>query len=127
MATTHGKDGQVRVGANQVGSVTQWTLTFNPDYAKTVYLGDSYKSQIGGVIDATGTINVDTDSSDTNGQVALQTAVTGQTTARLYLYINTTAYWEFNANLALVDTVSIGDVVKRVLNYMSNGTVTAPS
>jgi hypothetical protein len=127
MATTHGKDGQVRVGANAVGSVTQWNGTYDSGFADTVYLGDEYGAQIGGIKRMTGSLNCDTDTDDTSGQVALQTAVTGQTTARLYLYVNTTAYWEFDANLELVDTVDIGDVVKRVMNYRSNGTITPPS
>lgn len=127
MATTHGKDGQVRVGANQAARVTQWNGTWDGRFVDTVYLGDEYMDQLGGIKSMTGSLNCDTDTSDTNGQVALQTAVTGQTTARLYLYINTTAYWEFNAHLELVDTVDVGDVVKRVFNYRSSSTITPPS
>jgi hypothetical protein len=126
MATTHGKDGQVRIGSSAVAAVTQWNGTFDSGFADTVYLGDEYGAQIGGIKRMTGSLNCDTDTGDTNGQVALKTAVTGQTTARLYLYINTTKYYEFNANLELVDTVDVGDVVKRVYNYRSNGTITAP-
>lgn len=127
MATTHGKDGQVRIGSNAVAAVTQWNGTFDSGFADTVYLGDEYGAQIGGIKRMNGSLNCDTDTADTNGQVALKTAVTGQTTARLYLYINSTKYWEFNANLELVDTVDVGDVVKRVYNYRSNGTITPPS
>jgi len=59
--------------------------------------------------------------------VAMNTAVSGQTTARLYLCIVSGDYWEFNANLEPVDTVDIGDVVKRVINFRSNGAITIPA
>lgn len=127
MATTHGKDGAVYVGANLAASITGWSGTFDSGFAETTYLQDEYAAQIGGIKRMTGTINCDTDFADTNGQVAMQTAVTGQTTARVYLYVTAAKYWEFNANLDLVDTVDIGDVVKRVVNFRSNGTITAPS
>jgi hypothetical protein len=128
MATTHGKDGAVYVGANVCGCVTEWNGTWDSRFVDTAYLGDSYMAQVGGIISMSGSVNVDTDASDTNGQIALQTAVTGQSVARLYLYVNDTPfYWEFNANLELVDTVNVGDVVRRVYNYRSNSTITPPS
>ncbi len=128
MATTHGKGGRVYVGANACAAVTEWNGTYDGGFVDTVYLGDSFGDQIGGIERMNGILSCDTDTSDTNGQVALQTAVTGQSTARLYLYINTTAYWEFNAHLVqLGDTVNIGDVVKRTFNYQSSGTITPPS
>jgi hypothetical protein len=123
MATTHGKNGQVRVGSNQVANVTQWNLTYDPGWADTTALQATGADQIAGVIKATGSINCNTDANDDTGQEALKTAFYGQTTARLYLYINTTDYWELNANLDIVDTVDIGDVVKRVVNFRSNGAV----
>jgi len=127
MATTHGKDGAVYVGANLAANITGWTGTFDGGYADTTALQDEYASQIGGIKRMTGSVNCNTDTADTNGQVAMQTAVTGQSTARLYLYVTTAKYWEFNANLDLVDTVDIGDVVKRVVNFQSNGAITAPA
>jgi hypothetical protein len=128
MATTHGKDGAVYVGANLAANITGWSGTYDGGFADTSALQDSYKSQIGGLISMTGSLNCNTDFADTNGQVAIQTALTGQTTARLYLCITSTKYWEFDANINQVgDTIDIGDVVKRVVNFMSNGTITAPS
>lgn len=127
MATTHGKDGAVYVGANLAANITSWTSTWDGAYANTNALQDEYASQIGGIKAMTGSINCNTDTTDTNGQIAMQTAVTGQSTAQLYLCITTAKYWLFNANLELVDTVDVGDVVKRVVNFMSNGTITAPS
>ena len=127
MATTHGKDGAVYVGANLAASITGWTGDYDGGYAETTYLQDDFASQIGGIERMTGSLSCDTDFADTNGQVAMQTAVTGQSTARLYLYVTAAKYWEFNANLNLTDTVDIGDVVKRTVNFLSNGTITAPS
>lgn len=127
MAATHGKDGAVYVGANACARVTQWNGTFDSRFVDSVYLGDEYMSQIGGIKSVQGTLNCDTDTADSDGQMTLQTAVTGQSTARLYLYINSTAYWEFNAHLDLVDTVAVGDIVRRVFNFRSSSTITAPS
>jgi len=127
MATTHGKDGAVYVGANLAASITSWTATFDSGFADTVYLQDEYGAQIGGIKKLAGSLNCDTDYGDTNGQVAMQTAITGQTTARLYLCIVSGKYWEFNANMELVDTVDIGDVVKRVVSFRSNSTITVPT
>jgi hypothetical protein len=127
MAVTHGKDGAVYLGANLVASVTQWNGTFDSGFAQKRYLQAEYGDQIGGIKQMTGSINCDTDSADTNGQAAMATAVTGQTTVRLYLYINATSYWEFNAHLQLTDTIDVGDVIKRSFNYMSSSTISAPS
>lgn len=127
MAVSHGKDGAVYVGSSLAASITGWTGTFDGAYADTTALQDEYASQIGGIKRMTGTINCITDTADTNGQVAMQTGVTAQSVARIYLYVASGKYWEFNANLDLVDTVDIGDVVKRVINFQSNSTITAPA
>lgn len=127
MATSHGKDGAVYVGAALAANITGWSGTFDGAYADTTALQDEYASQIQGIKRMTGTINCNTDTADTNGQVAMQTGVTAGSVARLYLYVTTAKYWEFNANLDLVDTVDVGDVVKRVINFQSNSTITAPS
>ena len=127
MATSHGKDGAVYVGSSLAANITAWSGTFDGAYADTTALQDEYASQIGGIKRMTGTINCNTDTADTNGQVAMQSGVTGQTTARIYLYVTAGKYWEFDANLELVDDVDIGDVVKRVVNFQSNSTITAPA
>lgn len=123
MATTHGKSGKVQVLANAVAAVTSWTGTYDPKWAALDALGDSFSDQIAGIASMTGNVNCNTDKADTNGQELMHAAVTGHSTVRLYLYINTTDYWEFNAHLDLVDTVDIGDVVKRVFNFRSSSTI----
>ena len=123
MATTHGKDGQVRIGANQAARVESWNMTLDGGWADIPSLQDEWNDQLGGIKSCTGAVNCYTDTADTNGQVAMQTAVTGATTARLYLYINSTQHWEFDAHLDLTDTVAVEDVVRRNFNFRNSSTV----
>jgi hypothetical protein len=99
-------------------------MTYDNQWAETTALGDAFSDQIQGVEKASGNLACNTDSADTNGQEVLKAAVQPGTTARLYLYINTTDYWEFEAHMDLVDTVDIGDVVKRVFNFRNSSTIT---
>lgn len=123
----HGKKGAVYLGANKVANITGWDGDYDNRFVDTFYCGDDFGSQVGGIATLRGTLKADTDITDTNGQAAIQSAVVGQTTIRLYLYVNATDYWEFDAHVQLTDSIDIGAVIKRTMKFMSSGTVTPPS
>ena len=71
MATHHGKDGTVKVGANAVAEVQQFTVTSNAETVEDTAMGDSWKTHLVGVKGWTGSLQCSWDETDTNGQEAL--------------------------------------------------------
>lgn len=123
MAAIHGKDGAAYSGANLIANVEEWTGTHVTQWVETQALQDDYRESTAGIQQMDGVINCFWDETDTNGQVAMLTAVTTPSTVRLYLYPNATNYFEFDAYLDADFTVNIGDVVRRRFNFRSEGTV----
>lgn len=123
MAVTHGKSGKAQVGANTVAAVKSWRMEYDPQWVDKEYLGDSYGSQLDGVHRGRGTVVCETDLTDTDGQVAMRSAVTGATTVALLLYLTSASYWSFNAHLDLVDEVDIGAITRRTFNFRNDGTI----
>ena len=123
MAATHGKDGAAYNGANLIANVESWEGDHNTDWVETQALQDDYLESTAGIQRMTGRLNCFWDEADTNGQVACMTAVTTPSTVRLYLYVNASNYFEFNAYLDGGFNVSISDVVRRNFTYRSEGTI----
>lgn len=123
MAKVHGKGGDVRIDANQVAEVESWTGNLVPDLVQTTALQDSFHEQTPGPVGMTGSVAVFWDAADTNGQVAMQTAVITPATVNLRLYESASNYYHFTAYLEVASNVSITDVVKRTYNFTSHGTI----
>jgi len=124
MAKLHGKTGDVRIDANQVGEVGSWSGDLAIGLVETTALQDAYMEHLAGPVGMTGTIEVFWDSTDTNGQVAMMTAVITPATVNLYLYEDATHYFYMKAYLEAGTVVSIADAVKRTYSFTSTGKMT---
>lgn len=72
MATSHGKDGIVKVADNAVAETTGWTLTETAETADNSSQGNGgARTHLAGLTAASGSIQCHWDPSDTTGQVVL--------------------------------------------------------
>ena len=123
MAKVHGKGGKVTIDANEVAEVSSWSGDLTTNLAETTALQDDFTEQVAGPVGMTGTIEVFWDSSDTDGQVAMMTAVLTPATVNLRLYEDSTHYFSMEAFLEAGSNVSISDAVKRTYSFTSHGTI----
>lgn len=86
MATHHGREGTVKVGANLVASVSSWTYDESIDQVEATALGDVAKSYVSGLPDGSGSLTCFWEEDDTNGQQVLEDAKTSGTPVTLNIY-----------------------------------------
>jgi hypothetical protein len=122
MAYITGADGAVKIGANTVANVRSFTLDIGGNLEDTTALGASWDGQTPTTGRATGTIECDYDNTDTNGQVALQTAAINRTIVSLLLYVDNNNYWTIPAYLTLGLNVAAKATQKATFNFTSSGT-----
>ena len=123
MAKVHGKGGKATVDANEIAEIGSWSGDLTTGLVETTALQDSFVERVGGPVGMTGTIECFWDSADTNGQVAMMTAVITPATVNLYLYEDATHYFSMAAFLEAGSNVSITDAVKRTYSFSSHGTI----
>jgi len=71
VATTHGNDGIVKIGANTVAEVRSFTYSETVDLAEDSSMGDTSKSYKAGLTDGSGSVSCWWDETDTNGQESM--------------------------------------------------------
>jgi hypothetical protein len=82
MSTTHGKEGTLKVGANAVGELKNFSFTEQVTTADDTALGDAAETHKVGRSSWTGEAECHFDSGDTNGQNAL--SIGASVTANFY-------------------------------------------
>lgn len=70
MATFHGKDGAVKIGAAAVASVQSWTYSEDVELVDKSSMGDSAKTYLSGMTDGGGSVECLFDPDDATGQGA---------------------------------------------------------
>ncbi len=130
MATLRGLYGLVKVGANDLAECTQWTMSRSAEEEDTSIINATAKRTETGAIEASGTISCYYDDTDTNGQVALESAFDGNTAVTLELYTDAdatgTVYYSMSAVITSLD-VDNGGATGRVtatFNYKNTTAVT---
>lgn len=72
MATHHGNEGTVKIGANTLAEVTSFQMTENASVADDTAMGDTWQTHVGGGPNSwSGQADCHWDETDTNGQGAL--------------------------------------------------------
>lgn len=71
MANHKGSEGYVKVGANTVAEVRDWSLTISSDTVEDSTMGDSARTYKPTLTSATGSISAYWDETDTTGQGAM--------------------------------------------------------
>jgi hypothetical protein len=125
MATHHGNGGVVRVGANSVAEVQQWSLTERVDIAEDHSMGDAWKTHLTGVKSWDGSVQCWFDETDTNGQQAL--TVGASVTLNLYPE-GTGSGATYKTGTITITEITLDDakdgIVTRAFNFVGNGALT---
>jgi hypothetical protein len=125
MATHHGKEGTVKVGANTVAEIKSFSLDRTSDTIEDTAMGDSMKSYLVGHGDASGSITCHFDETDTTGQGAM----TQGASVSLALYPEGAdsgdTYYTMTALInSLGISVDMGSIVERSFGFQVTGGVT---
>lgn len=126
MATYHGKDGKVLIGANQVGEVIEFTHNEAAEVADDTAKGDAWNSHLVGHKSADGSVACLFDHDDTNGQAAM--TIGASVNLKLYPVGDDTGDKEIDCTSATITSLSVSsplrDVVRVDFGYQVNGAVT---
>lgn len=125
MATHHGKNGVVKVGANAVAEVQEWSTTRTVGTVDDTAMGDTDETHLVGIKSWNGTLKCSWDETDVNGQ---QLLVEGASIV-LNLYPEGTGagatYETGTATITEVTrTVNRSNIVERSFNFKGNGALT---
>jgi hypothetical protein len=120
MSVHHGKDGEVEVGGQKVGKLTNWTLVTEIATADITAAGEDWESHVTGHRKWSGTIDVRFDDADA-GQAALDV---GEVTLKLYEEGDVVDATEYSGTATITQksgTVGHTDVVAHSFTFMGNG------
>jgi hypothetical protein len=125
MANHTGSEGVVKVGANTVAEVRDWSLSETADTIEDTSMGDSARTRKTGLTSASGSISAFWDESDTTGQGAM--TVGSEVTLNLYPEGATSG--DTYASLSAIITeagvsASFDGMVEATFSFESNGAVT---
>lgn len=112
MATYQGFNGNVKVGSSAVAEISEFSLSISRDTVETQSFGDTWKEMTSTLASWSGSFRGRWDMTDTNGQVALQSALTGGTAVSLSLL---TASGKTYSGTAFVTGINVGASVDGVV------------
>lgn len=125
MANHKGSEGKVKVSANTVAEVRDWSLDQTAETIDDTTMGDAARTRKPSLTSATGTVNCFWDETDTSGQVALSAG--SEITMNLYPEGDTSGDTYYSLS-AIVTSVSISGsfdgMVEAAISFESNGAVT---
>lgn len=125
MSTHHGKNGIVKVGANTVAEITDWSYEISGEVADDTAQGDDWNTHLAGQKSWTGEATANFDPTDTNGQLALSELAS--VTLNLYAYGSDTGkkYKQGTATVTKVGvSVPLRNKVTRTFSFQGNGPLT---
>ena len=125
MANHKGSEGVVKVGANTVAEVRDWSLSETADTIEDTTMGDSARTRKAGLTSASGSITAYWDETDTTGQGAM--TVGSEVTLNLYPEGATSG--DTYATLSAIITeagvsASFDGMVEATFSFEGNGAVT---
>lgn len=129
MAAVAGYGGKVAVGANDVAQVRNWNADIQREEVDTTHMHDGaggWRSFISGLGAGTGTMDVNWDMTDTNGQKALQDAVLNppSTPPVVKLYVDGTHYYSGSVIVTNVSpSVGVDGLAEASINFRFTGAV----
>jgi len=130
MAAVAGYGGKVMVGGNAVAQVRNWSADIQREEIDATHMNDGvggWRSYISGLGSGTGSMDVNWDMSDTNGQLVLQNAVLTppETAPVVKLYTNSLNYYTGSIIVTSVN-VSVGTdgLAEATVNFRFTGAVT---
>jgi len=125
MATHIGRDGVVKVGANDVAEVRSFSINQTADTVEDTTMGDTARTRLVTLTSFDGSLDVFWDETDTNGQVAL--GVGSNVTLALYPEGDSAGdtYYSGTANVTGVSiSTSVDGMVEASITVEGSGALT---
>lgn len=97
MATLAGNAGSFRLTANIVAEMDNWSLDVSVNLEETQAFGDTWKERTPTIKEWSGSASGRLDITDTNGHIALQTALLAGSSVTARFYVNGTNYYSGTA------------------------------
>ena len=124
MAVLRGVNGSLKVATNTVAEMNNWSLEVSQDFADTTAFGDTMKESTPTFASWTGSGEGKLDLTDTNGQVALQTAWLGASTVDVRFYVTAASYYHGDAYVSASITAGVDNIVEVSYTFTSAGALT---
>lgn len=125
MTAIAGYGGSFKNGSNTVAEIGEWNLNVDATILDTTKLGDSWKDNIVGLKSWNGKATGRWDMTDTNGQVAMQTALLNGTSITVNCYTSGT---HFYSGSVWIKAIAIKDAVAAAVDieftFEGNGALT---
>jgi len=112
MALLKGNQASIRVGANAVLECQSWSLDLGNEFVDTTSFGDTAREQTPTFQTWSGKASGKYDITDTNGQLALQTAVLGASTVDMRCYVDATHYYHGDAYVSAAIGAAVDGIVE---------------
>jgi hypothetical protein len=125
MANHKGSEGVVKIGANTISEVKDWSLSETADTIEDTVMGDVARTRKGSLTSASGSLSCFWDETDANGQIAMQAG----TEVQLKLYPEGSATGGYFASVNAIITTqdasaAMDGMVEATFSWESNGAVT---
>lgn len=135
MAFYRGEQGSVKFddagSANTtIASTRSWSLTIEKDVLETTALGATYKSNIGGLIGGSGTVEVlytASSADETNAFIKAANTATDQAVATFELFLDTTGTKKISFAGLITSAeygATVGELETITCNFTTTGTIT---
>ena len=121
MATVSGNNGEVKIGTDAVAEVKSFDITETDNIIEDTAMGDSAKTFVSGLNEASGTITCHFDKSDSTGQEAM--TVGASVTLNLYPEGDSIGNREITMT-ALITSVGVSETINEVVERSFGFTVT---
>lgn len=125
MATFHGKNGVLKIGANTVAEVKSFEINETADVADDSSMGDAAHTHLAGMTDWSGSVSCWWDDTDTTGQEAM--TVGASVTINFYPEGDASGDRQGAGTATIVSVgaqVDMGDIVAREFELKGNGAIT---
>ena len=127
MAIT-GKDGAVKIGANAVAELRDWSIEQTSEVVNDTVMGDTWMTNKATQKSWTASFNAYWDNTDTNGQIAISAALVSGAEIALDFYSDDTSgatYWSGDAIITSVsNSASFDGLVEASFSVTGTGELT---
>ena len=125
MANHKGSEGVVKIGANTISEVKDWSLSETADTIEDTTMGDTARTRKSSLTSASGSLSCFWDETGTNGQIAMQAG----SEVALKLYPEGAASGDYFVSLQAIITTNdasaaMDGMVEASFSFESNGAVT---
>jgi len=133
MAAVAGYGGKVSVGSNDVAQVRAWSADIQREEVDTTHMNDGaggWRSFVPGLGAGTGSMDLNWDMTDTNGQVVLQNAVLSPPASPITvkLYVDATYYYSGKIIVTNISpSVGVDGLAEATVSFRFTGAVSFSS